>query len=118
MSGIATLDPVSPRTAAHRRTGIALSVVFLIGLVFVVAAGLPYFLPESTQLQRYGSRGWVLLVHILTGMFALLSGPLQLWLGITDRRPELHRRIGVAYLASVAVSSIAAFYLAFNTDFG
>ena len=119
MSGAAVLDPVSPRTREpHRGARIVLSVVFAIAVTFVAAAAVPYFLPESESLQRYGSRGWVLLVHIITGTFALLTGPLQLWLGITDRRPDLHRKIGMAYLASVSVSSVAAFYLAFNTDFG
>jgi hypothetical protein len=58
------------------------------------------------------------LLHISTGIVALLTGPVQLWLGITDRHPAVHRRLGTIYLSAVGVSSIAAFYLAFHTDFG
>ena len=54
----------------------------------------------------------------MTGIVALLSGPVQLWLGLTAQRVWLHRRLGLVYMASVAVSSVAAYYLAFNTDFG
>ena len=37
---------------------------------------------------------------------------------VAGRRMGLHRRLGVGYMMSVAASSIAAFYLAFHTDFG
>jgi uncharacterized membrane protein len=92
--------------------------VFLTAVAFVALAALPYFTLDAGRFQTYWPRRWWLLLHIVTGMVALLSGPLQLWLGLTDRRPLLHRRMGMTYIASVTVSSAAAFYLAFNTDFG
>jgi uncharacterized membrane protein len=91
----------------------------VVGAVFIAGAALPYFLaitPE--QYNEYWPRRWWLLLHITTGIVALLSGPIQLWLGITDRRPHLHRRLGLVYVSSIAISSVAAYYLAFNTDFG
>ena len=63
-------------------------------------------------------RRWWLLVHIATGIVALLAGPVQLWLGLTDRRPCLHRRLGMMYVGAVAVSAAAGYYLAFRTSFG
>ena len=117
MAGTATLDPVSPR-APHRGAAIALSVVFVASLAFVALAALPYFTLDEGTFRTYWPRRWWLLLHIATGMIALLTGPLQLWLGITDRKPSLHRRMGMLYIASVTVSSAAAFYLAFNTDLG
>jgi hypothetical protein len=51
-------------------------------------------------------------------MLALLTGPVQLWLGLADRRIDIHRRMGLAYLTGVVVGSVAAVYLALNTDFG
>jgi hypothetical protein len=41
----------------------------------------------------------------------------QLWLGLAERRADVHRCLGVIYITSVGVSALAAYYLAFNTDF-
>jgi Predicted membrane protein (DUF2306) len=94
--------------------GIALAgaVLFLIGAAF------PYL---TLNEQRFGpywpKRGW-LLMHIAGGSVALSLGPFVLWLGLNRRRMTLHRALGVAYMSSIAFSSIAAFYLATHTTFG
>ena len=96
-----------------------LCIVGAIALVFITVAAAPYFVTFTEgQFRSYWPRRWWLMLHITTGIVALLSGPVQLWLGLTDQRMQLHRRLGVIYMASVAVSSVAAYYLAFNTDFG
>ena len=107
-----------PSTRSYRGTAVALSIVGVIALAFVVAVALPYFRLDQAQFLDYGPRRWWLLVHVGTGIVALLTGPVQLWLGITDRRPALHRKLGTIYLAAVLVSSIAAYYLALNTELG
>ena len=87
-----------------------------IGIGFVAIFALPYFTLNPEVFRFYWPRrGWLLL-HIGGGMVALLTGPGQLWLGLNRRRLQLHRQLGVAYMASVLVSSIAAFYLAAHTD--
>ena len=111
-----TLVHSSPKT--HRLLGITLGAVLLAGAAFVVLAALPYLALDQTQFAGYWPRRWWLLLHVVTGIVALLSGPVQLWLGITDTRPALHRSLGMTYVASVAVSAATAYYLAFNTDFG
>lgn len=58
------------------------------------------------------------LLHILGGMVALLAGPIQLWLGISDRGMRVHRRLGLVYVASVGFSCVGALYLAFHSDLG
>ena len=115
---LTTIDAPLPPARSHRGTLIALCLVGLIGLVMIVAVALPYFRLDPTNFRSYWPRRWWLLLHISTGIVALLTGPVQLWLGITDRRPGLHRRLGTIYLSAVVVSSIAAFYLAFHTDLG
>jgi uncharacterized membrane protein len=114
-----TLDsqlPVSSPARAHRTSLVVLSLVFLAGALFVVQAALPYFALNEAQFDRYWPRRWWLLAHVSTGILALLSGPVQLWLGISDQRPALHRRLGYVYMTAVALSSVAAYYLAFTTD--
>jgi hypothetical protein len=58
------------------------------------------------------------LLHIGGGAVALLTGPVQLWLGLSDRRMGLHRSLGFVYIASVICGSIGAFYLASHTQGG
>jgi len=111
-----TLAPTSRQT--HRRLGVTLVAIQLAAVTFVVLAALPYLALDQSQFAGYWPRRWWLLLHVVTGIVALLSGPVQLWLGITDARPAFHRRLGLTYVTSVAVSAAAAYYLAINTDFG
>jgi uncharacterized membrane protein len=105
-----------PRTSGKRLTASTLVLVTLAGLGFVVAAALPYFTPD--KVRSAGPRDLLLLLHIATGITALFSGPVQLWLGLTDQRPALHRRLGIVYLVSIAISAPAAYGLAMTTSGG
>jgi Predicted membrane protein (DUF2306) len=113
-----TVDAGTPRAPSYRGVLITLLAVTLVALVFIAFVALPYFSLDEAQFRGYWPRrGWLLL-HIGTGIVALLSGPMQLWLGITNRRLDVHRRLGIVYMTSVVISSVAAFYLAFHTDLG
>jgi hypothetical protein len=119
MPATATLDPAAPSTRpTHRGTRILLSLAMVAALIFIAGAALPYFTLDQDRFAGYWPRRWWLLLHISAGMIALLSGPFQVWLGITDRKPQLHRRLGLVYITSVLVGSAAAVYLSLNTDFG
>ena len=99
----------------HRAT---IPVAGLLALGFFVGFALPYLMLDQGVLARYGSRRPWLLVHIAGGAIALLAGPVQLWLGITNRAMSAHRRLGLTYVSSVGISSVAAFYLATHTTLG
>ncbi len=88
-------------------------------LLFIVVAALPYFMriDEGQFRQYWPMRGW-LLTHISMGVVALLAGPVQLWLGLSDRFPALHRKLGLVYMAAVVLGAVAGYYLAFNTAGG
>jgi hypothetical protein len=103
-----------------RATLAILTVVFVMGAVFVVQAALPYFTlnQERFNVNGYWPRRWWLLAHITMGIVALLTGPVQLWLGLSDQRSGLHRNLGLVYMASVVLSAAAAYYLALNTGGG
>jgi uncharacterized membrane protein len=60
----------------------------------------------------------VLLVHVTTGIVALLIGPYQLWIGLARKRLPQHRVLGKIYMGAIVVSSAAAYYLAINTKGG
>ena len=111
VGGSTTIRP-GPRVIA------LLGIATLVSLIFITVAALPYFSLNEAQFRTYWPRrGWLLL-HITTGMVAILTGPVQLWLGLSDRYPAIHRRLGSVYLGAVAVSSVAAYYLALHTDGG
>jgi hypothetical protein len=92
--------------------------VTLLALGFLIVFALPYFGLDQKRFGPYWPRrGW-LLIHITGAMIALLAGPAQLWLALNRRQLGLHRTLGKLYLTSIAASSTAALYLAWNTSFG
>jgi uncharacterized membrane protein len=109
---------VPPRTVVGwpRLATIAIAAVVAIG--FFLNTALPYLLLDQSAMARYWPRRWWLFVHVAGGAVALLSGPVQLWLGLSRHAMRMHRRLGLAYVTSVAASSIAAFYLAAQTSLG
>jgi len=113
------IDPRAiPAPLSRRGTVALLLVASLIAIAFFAFAALPYLVSSSYNDAQYaGRRGW-LLVHIVGGTIALLSGPIQLWLGIADRRIDLHRKLGIVYLAGVAIGASGAFWLAAHPSFG
>ena len=112
------LDVPRPVVRSRRGTAVLLSLTALAAIVFVAAAALPYFLSSSYGPPEYAPRrGWLLL-HIVGGIIALLTGPVQLWLGLSDRGMEWHRRMGIGYMIGVGLGSVGAFYMATHTDFG
>jgi hypothetical protein len=112
------LDVPRPVVRSRRPLAVLLSLTALAAVVFVAGAAIPYFLSSSYGPPEYAPRrGWLLL-HIVGGMIALLTGPVQLWLGLSDRGMEWHRRMGIGYMTGVAIGSVGAFYMATHTDFG
>ena len=114
-----TTTVLTPGVVPSRRgTIVLLSAGSLMAIAFFAFAALPYFVSSSYNATEYaGRRGW-LLVHIFGGTIALLTGPIQLWLGIADRRIDFHRKLGLAYLAGVAIAATGAFWLAAHPSFG
>ena len=78
-----------------------LALALLVALGFFVSVALPYLLLDPSVLARYGSRRVWLVTHVAAGAVALLTGPVQLWLGVSGRAVRVHRRLGLAYNASL-----------------
>jgi hypothetical protein len=110
---------VAAEPRAGRGAAAILSVAVMAALVFIGVAAIPYFLRmDEVQFKQYWPmRGW-LLTHITMGMVAILTGPVQLWLGLSDRFPALHKNLGFVYMAAVTLGAVAGYYLAFNTAGG
>ena len=111
---------MSQAAISHGRpmSGTAISVLILGALVaggFFASFAFPYLRFDSTVLQRFEGRTFWIWTHVALGTVALLTGPFLIWLGLTRKRLDLHRPLGMIYLGSVALSSLAAFYLAATT---
>jgi uncharacterized membrane protein len=102
----------------HRGTISVLAAPALVGLWFAGGFALPYLTTDAGQFGIYWPRHQWLLAHIIGGIVALMSGPVQFWLGLNKRTRTPHRVLGVVYIVGVAVSGVAAFQLAAKTDFG
>src|SRR5262245_6896642 len=90
----------------------------IVALLFVHGFALRYILPSAMSYGIYESRRDWLTIHIFAGTLAILLGPVQFWLALNGNYAKWHRALGVAYIMSVGLSSAAAIYLAFHTDFG
>src|SRR5262249_11203078 len=112
---VATAVEMKPSTSVAGggwRELVSLIVAALAAVIFWIVSALPYLMFDRAHLDQYPARRAPILLHIAFGTIALLTGPLQLWLGLSDRRVDVHRRLGQIYLIAVAGSALAAFYLA------
>jgi uncharacterized membrane protein len=110
------LQHARPSASKASLAGISIAAVMALG--FFVSVALPYLLLDPAVLARYEPRRVWLLAHVATGGVALLTGPVQLWLGISNRAMHVHRRLGLTYAAAVLIGSVSAFYLAAHTSLG
>jgi len=115
MSVIADATPSRP---SLRGPATLLSLAALVALTFFAASAVPYLASSQYNGAQYAGRRPALLVHIAFGTLALLSGPIQLWLGLSDRRMNLHRQLGLAYVVGVAGSASAAYVIAMHPSAG
>ncbi len=127
MSSVGVLEPHVTASRPGRGALVAITLAMLGAVIFVVLAALPYFtflfsdapnqfVDEVSFRLYFPRRGWLLL-HIAGGIVAVLAGPVQLWLGLSDRHMGLHRRLGLTYISGVAIGTVGAVALA-GTDAG
>src|SRR5262245_43522615 len=112
------IAPAKPVQDDRLGTRILLGFSTVLALWFLNNSALRYF---SVSQDSYGifwpRHGW-LFAHVIAGTLALLIGPIQFWPGLKQEHPSLHRIMGITYVASTGIGAVAAYYLAFHTDFG
>lgn len=111
----------------HRGVG-EISWTFLVLLIIAVPLVIRFLLVYAVRYlswdpQVYGDMFWPrrygLLLHIVGSSVAIVTGPVQLWLGETRRALAWHRTLGVAYLVGVTLGCLGGYYLALTTrDYG
>lgn len=113
-------SPDSPLGNPHRSWQVIASIgaglMAMLSMWFFIDDALPYFAVTEESYGRFWHRtGW-LLSHVVGGSLALLSGPVQLWSGISRRHLTLHRWSGRLYVLGATLGAITALQLAFNTE--
>lgn len=69
------------------------------------------FVPTDPEWTHIAAYKYVLLLHGLGGLVALVAGAFQFSSRLRARRPALHRTMGKIYLGACAVGGPAAFYM-------
>jgi len=98
---------------------LALAAVLAVAIFFVIKYVFHYYLNYSPAgFGPYWTRRAILLVHITSGMVAVLIGPFQFSRWLRQRNLGLHRVLGRTYLIAVLCGSLAGIGLAVTTTFG
>src|SRR5579859_4984607 len=92
--------------------------LYLIIVLTVLAAALLWFVsPRAHYLTNYSVNSYseyfwprraALIPHLIGGAFAITSGLVQIWLGLTNRVSTLHRTLGKVYATGVLIPASAA----------
>ncbi len=113
-----TATPTLVATPGWRRHGSRAASLLLaagaaaLAIHFVSQNALRFVHWDAAHYGRYwGMRGWIAL-HVLGGLVALASGPLQLWSGFRGRTAAAHRVRGRVYGLAVLVGSIGGVCIA------
>lgn len=110
--------PLPPARATLIARRLIWGLAAALAVVFFAHAALRFLdFSEASYRGFWVNRHW-LLVHFVAGSVALLAGIMQFWAGLRRRLPAVHRWTGRAYLAAVAVSAAAAYYMSFNSIVG
>ena len=98
---------------------LALTALLIVAGFFVAKYVFHYYLNYNpVGFDVYWPRRFTLLVHITSGMLAVLIGPLQFSKRLRQRNLQLHRVMGRVYLVAVLCGALASFRLAATTTFG
>lgn len=101
-----------------RRLGFALLWLGALGVgLFSLRYALPG-LPLAPELANVQLKREWLVLHAVSAALALLTGPLQFVAALRRRRPALHRWVGRAYLAAVALGTLSALPLSLPAETG
>src|SRR5579859_7847016 len=106
----------TPRAGESHTTLAVLVALLVAAIAWFVAHKLHYLTDYSlaSYTEYYWPRRIGLAMHLVGGTLAIVTGLIQIWLGLTHRVSQLHRVLGKAYASSVLFASIGGFYLAFT----
>jgi uncharacterized membrane protein len=112
---MASVAPASQTRESHKAL-VTVAVLLMAAMTWFVAQKAHYLTDYSlaSYTEYFWPRRIGLVVHLVGGMLALVTGITQIWLGSTRRTGPLHRLLGKVYASSILVASCGGFYLAFT----
>jgi hypothetical protein len=104
-------------TSGSRNTRIPLIVALAVlaaALLWFVTQKIHYFSDYSlvSYTDYYWPRRGGLILHLTGGSLAIVTGLVQIWLGLTHRVNTLHRVLGKVYGSGVLIGSLGGIYMA------
>jgi len=91
----------------------------IVALYYLWTRGFLYFrYSRAVYTDYFWYRAPWLLLHVVGGIAATLTGMLQFVPAIRARYPRLHRALGKTYLGSVVIAAGASFYLVSTSQLG
>jgi len=103
---------------AARSHGVAKSGLILVGaavLFFVLTDVVKYFLWSEETYGYYWQFRLPLLLHVVGGLVALVTGVFQLWSGIFVKGMPIHPWTGRLYVVGITAGAIGGFILAVSS---
>jgi len=92
-----------------------LLIAALLALYFAYEQVLPYFVWSEESYGYYWQFRLPLLMHVVGGLVALLSGVFQLWSGLNRRAMRTHPVTGRVYATGVVVGAAGGFWLSITS---
>ena len=92
-----------------------LAIAALLAVYFIYEQVLPYFVWTEESYGYYWQFRLPVLMHVLGGLVALLTGLFQLWSGLNRRAMSTHPLTGRLYATAVAVGSAGGIWLSINS---
>lgn len=87
----------------------------LLALYFAYEQVFPYFVWSEAAYGYYWPFRLALLLHVVGGLVALLSGVFQLWSGLNRRAMRTHPLTGRVYATGVVLGAAGAYWLSFTS---
>ncbi len=108
---IPAFEPSRGFPTAHRSLALLLGAAVVTAVVYVFRFVGPYLSFNPAYYDYFWPWRYALWAHLAGGVTALMVGPVQLWLGLTGRRLDIHRQLGKVYLGALILSLSGASYL-------
>ena len=92
-----------------------LAIAALLALYFAYEQVIPYFVWSEEAYGYYWQFRQPLLLHVVGGLVALLTGVFQLWSGLNRRAMSTHPKTGRLYATAVAVGAAGGIWLSITS---
>lgn len=112
MSTMTPLTGTPIRRASYAKP--TLWALMALAFIYVLVIVCSYLSHPNPGRDRLFSEKLALIPHVLTGLIALVIGPLQFSARLRQRNLPLHRILGKIYVGSIGVSSLTSLIIGWN----